>query len=85
VQVRLSAAIHESVGSSRLTKATDFGEKSAAELTPLKVPQKGYTLAASSVSPFRRFPEMAGFRVRAAGLIGTLVAIATVVGSSKSF
>jgi len=51
----------------------------------LIVTQKGYTLGPSSVPPEWRFPGMTGFRIRAAGLIGTLVAIAAVVGNTKSF
>jgi hypothetical protein len=47
--------------------------------------QKGYTLVASSVPPEGRYPGMTGFRIRAASLIGTLVAISAVVGNSKSF
>jgi hypothetical protein len=51
----------------------------------LSVTQKGYTLDLSSVPPEGGYPVLVGFRVRVAGLIGTLVAIAAVVGGSKSF
>ena len=46
---------------------------------------KGDTLAAPSVPPEWRFSRMTGFRIRILSLMGTLVAIAAVVGNSKSF
>jgi hypothetical protein len=51
----------------------------------LILPQKGYRLGASSVPPTGRYPKMAGFRIRVFSLVGTLVALASVVGTSKSF
>jgi hypothetical protein len=51
----------------------------------LILPRKGDTLAQSSVPPEWRYPGMTGFRIRIVSLMGTLVAIAAVVGNSKSF
>jgi hypothetical protein len=81
----LRAAIHRRVGHSRRTNAFNTCQCPFTPALELNLPQKGYTLAASSVSASRRFPGMTGFRIRVTGLVGTLVALAAVVGTSKSF
>jgi hypothetical protein len=84
-QPAVSAAIQSSVGRSLRANTPATSRAWLSRSRQLSVTQKGYTLDRSSVPPEGRHPVLAGFRVRSAGLIGTLVAIAAVVGSSKSF
>jgi hypothetical protein len=77
--------IHATVGLSARIRRSALPSFTDGPSGLLILPLKGDTLAPSSVPPEWRYPSMTGFRVRIVSLMGTLMAIAAVVGNSKSF